>query len=640
MDDLEEMAKVADNSFNAATYSTGGFIAKLKELDQTIKDNKLDELENNGKIKEVYDERIKKIEEERDARLEAIDSVKAYLKEKGVEESDPEYEAILQDELDVYSVFNKEKEILDKDYANKRFEINKEVSDSIDSLNDSVTISLKDKLNKDIDELKKEKDELVNDLLNAIGVKDTAMTDEAIAAAQTRLKDGLGLVELPTKESGLSDKEVELAQLTNLYIAYFSNLEKLYSDYDKAEQDRIKVQTDATRQLKLNSDETSLEDKRNYELAILKEQEDSLLALADSKQEEQAIEERYAEEKAAINKKYDDEEAKALEEEKRALKEKETTLRDLTESVNLFEGSSPFDPLIDGAEEYKQKLEELKEKKEELEKIDPELFEKLAKSLNSENIKRIINDTLTVVSDYTSQLSGLVSTYLAQQVEIEEQLLDEYQDKKDNIEKEAKDSGRDLTKSEKDELARRSALLDEQIEKQTKKVKEEKEKQFKINQAFSIAEATISGVQATLSAFESGLTTGGIVLGTTLATIAGAFAAAQVALIASQPMPSYDKGAYNLPQDQIAQVHKGEMIIPKPFAEEIRSNGGISGGSSDILINVYGATDDVSVEESENGNSKQMDIYLTNRVKQMVARGELDTSMQSRYQISRNGRRN
>ena len=50
-------------------------------------------------------------------------------------------------------------------------------------------------------------------------------------------------------------------------------------------------------------------------------------------------------------------------------------------------------------------------------------------------------------------------------------------------------------------------------------------------------------------------------------------------------MPSYGQGAYELLQDQVAQVHKGEMIVPKPFADELRGKGMAGSG---VVINING----------------------------------------------------
>lgn len=52
-------------------------------------------------------------------------------------------------------------------------------------------------------------------------------------------------------------------------------------------------------------------------------------------------------------------------------------------------------------------------------------------------------------------------------------------------------------------------------------------------------------------------------------------------------LPSFDVGAMNLPRDMIAQVHKGEMIIPAAQANQIRSGGGL-GGVTVVQNNTFG----------------------------------------------------
>ena len=67
---------------------------------------------------------------------------------------------------------------------------------------------------------------------------------------------------------------------------------------------------------------------------------------------------------------------------------------------------------------------------------------------------------------------------------------------------------------------------------------------------------------------------------------------AKIKLIADQPLPSFDVGALNIPKDMTAKIHKGEMIIPKPFAESVRSGEATVGGGSGIIINVQGSVID------------------------------------------------
>ena len=62
-------------------------------------------------------------------------------------------------------------------------------------------------------------------------------------------------------------------------------------------------------------------------------------------------------------------------------------------------------------------------------------------------------------------------------------------------------------------------------------------------------------------------------VGPILAPIAGATAFAAVA--AMDTLTSLDVGAWNVPKDMPAFIHKGESVVPKTFAEGLRSNGGM-----------------------------------------------------------------
>ncbi len=52
-------------------------------------------------------------------------------------------------------------------------------------------------------------------------------------------------------------------------------------------------------------------------------------------------------------------------------------------------------------------------------------------------------------------------------------------------------------------------------------------------------------------------------------------------------IPSYDVGSWNIPNDQLAMVHKGEMILPQPIADRVRNNkqGTTSQGSVSVHYN-------------------------------------------------------
>ncbi len=100
------------------------------------------------------------------------------------------------------------------------------------------------------------------------------------------------------------------------------------------------------------------------------------------------------------------------------------------------------------------------------------------------------------------------------------------------------------------------------------------------------SKSTFAGVYADLSPY----------LGPLAAIPAGA-ASAVVAAAAS-----FDVGSYNVPSDMLANIHQGEMIIPKPFADSIRGGGGLGGGDTyHVTIN---AVDAMSVQNLLKANSQ------------------------------------
>lgn len=68
-----------------------------------------------------------------------------------------------------------------------------------------------------------------------------------------------------------------------------------------------------------------------------------------------------------------------------------------------------------------------------------------------------------------------------------------------------------------------------------------------------------------------------------------AAAAAFAAVGAYQSLASFDTGAYNLPSDMIAQVHKGEMIIPAAQASQLRASMDSGYNIASFAPNVGGA---------------------------------------------------
>ena len=73
------------------------------------------------------------------------------------------------------------------------------------------------------------------------------------------------------------------------------------------------------------------------------------------------------------------------------------------------------------------------------------------------------------------------------------------------------------------------------------------------------------------------------VIGPMLAPGAAAMAYAG-ALAYGALIPSFEVGSWKIPGDTLANIHEGEMIIPKPFAESMRENGGLGGQAS---VNIH-----------------------------------------------------
>lgn len=271
--------------------------------------------------------------------------------------------------------------------------------------------------------------------------------------------------------------------------------------------------------------------------------------------------------------------------------------------------------------------------------------------------KKLADTISSALTNAINSIDKLLKTFEDNEMNIIKERIkvmkEAYDDMKEQMEQRNDKANGRLTRSQKDAIERQKKMDEDElkrqkalIEEQEDLLKDKQREQFERQKAFSIATATITGIQSAIDAYAGGMAMAKYMglaapaatgIAAALSAISMAATAAQIAAISNQQPPSYAQGAYNLPQDQLANVHKGEMIIPKPFAQEIRENGGLSGG--EITINVYGATDEVSVEDNSSEGNQQLDIYLTQRVKTMVARGELDNALQTRYSISKNGRR-
>lgn len=157
--------------------------------------------------------------------------------------------------------------------------------------------------------------------------------------------------------------------------------------------------------------------------------------------------------------------------------------------------------------------------------------------------------------------------------------------------------------SEEQKAAKKKAL-DEQLARDEKAIndkaaKDKRDAQIKAakaSKALQLFDTVVSTPAAAMQAFRSinmPLQPWTFPLAVGAAASTTALGMAKVKLIADQPLPSFAVGSLNVPRDMTANIHKGEMIIPKTFAESIRSGeGAIAGSSPAIIINVQGSVID------------------------------------------------
>lgn len=95
---------------------------------------------------------------------------------------------------------------------------------------------------------------------------------------------------------------------------------------------------------------------------------------------------------------------------------------------------------------------------------------------------------------------------------------------------------------------------------------------------------------------------------------AGPAVAGQATVLATAAaVPSYDIGAWEIPKDHLAKVHGGEMILPKPFAESLRDNGGFGGGGT-VNLHVH-AIDAAGVKKFFMDNGSAVAAALGNQMR-------------------------
>jgi hypothetical protein len=138
--------------------------------------------------------------------------------------------------------------------------------------------------------------------------------------------------------------------------------------------------------------------------------------------------------------------------------------------------------------------------------------------------------------------------------------------------------------------AHKSELQRMEEEGATEEELQEAKKQFAIEDLKrKKAQGTFQAIIDTASAVVGFLANPGGFAGVGLSAMAVGTGAAQIAAIQSEPLPSFNVGSIRIPDDTQAVVHRNEMILPAPIAEQARQEGvtiAPSGGNTSVPIHL------------------------------------------------------
>lgn len=223
---------------------------------------------------------------------------------------------------------------------------------------------------------------------------------------------------------------------------------------------------------------------------------------------------------------------------------------------------------------------------------------KKEKEKRKESTLDYVNSTIEGISMMHSAIGGIADQFFKNRtIELD----NDYKKQKENIEK-----------STMDEEQKKIALekLDKKFEKKRAKLARD---QAKSQKAIAIIGATINTAQAVTKA----LAQGGFFAGPAFAAVVGALGAAQIALIASQPLPKAERGGVIKGSAAgtaliAGEAGKSEAIIPLEDPEAQRKLGGIGRGGVNISIQNFYAT----------GDSEQMAVQFDRAMYKLYQDGD------------------
>lgn len=198
---------------------------------------------------------------------------------------------------------------------------------------------------------------------------------------------------------------------------------------------------------------------------------------------------------------------------------------------------------------------------------------------------------------------------------------------------EAVKTGDAETAQEKAEAIERLRIEEEADEKKKKLQREQAERERNIK----IFQAVIDTAAAVIRYLADPGGWAGVALSASAATTG----ALQIAAISAEPLPSFAVGVSEVPEDMIAQIHRGEMIVPKTYAQSVRDGDvSIGGGTSNVQITIINNTSaEVSTEETSTvDDEREIQITIGKVVEKQISAGRYDSSLASRFGLRRVGR--
>ena len=272
-----------------------------------------------------------------------------------------------------------------------------------------------------------------------------------------------------------------------------------------------------------------------------------------------------------------------------------------------------------------------------------EIQQRKAEEIKSRN-REMFSSILSFARDYSSALGDIFSAMTErrlQQIDDEtdatlaalglqedteiEKLRKEYTEA-------VKNGDMELAQEKEREIQR--AGIEEEAEERKKRIQNEQAKREK---ALAIFQATID----TLASVIGFMNDPGGLSGAAMSAMAAATGAAQIAAITAEPLPSYAVGAVDIDRDQIAQLHQGELVVPKTFAEGLRDGDISIGGSGSrvevTIINNSGVK--ATAERLDDKDVSRLRITIGDAVASDISKGRFDSAMMQRFSITRRNQR-